>query len=117
MPEVQQVLPLVCTHEIASAIFNELTLGGRVAGDKVLVIGGANWQKNRIIQHLDEKLTQVKSLLSKMDKASKAAAAASALNSKAEIPDMGVLGGTKAYIRGRYGAQKELLEQLVKDLA
>ena len=112
-PQVAQ-LPLVCDDAIAKAIFCELTLGGLVAGDEVLVIGGANWQKNRIKSHLETKLAELKTIVAGFDTHSKAALAQAEV--RLNWTDLDTLAGTKAFIRGQYEAKIELLASLIKEL-
>lgn len=50
--------PLVCTEEIAKALCYEATFGGKCAQNpQVLVLAGALWQRNRILEYLKEQVT------------------------------------------------------------
>ena len=114
MPEqtLEQV-PLVCTPEVSKAIYNELTLCGRVKSDEVLVVGGANWQKNRIVQHLEEKLKELQTQIAKMNDASAKRAAALSARYPEEMDSLGTV---KSFIRGGLEEKIGLLQSLIGDL-
>lgn len=56
---------LICTPEIARAILERLSAKGRANVDRMLPIAAANWQRNRIAEHLRAKLVEAKRLLTK----------------------------------------------------
>lgn len=52
-----QSVPLVCTEEVVEAIYQELSMGGRVKVDICFAVKmAADWQRHRIIQELQSQL-------------------------------------------------------------
>jgi hypothetical protein len=100
-------VPLVCTPEISKAIHHELTLGGRVECGELLVVGGANWQKNRIIECLEGKLAELQAQLTKMNETS---ARRAAVLFPQEIDRLGTV---NSFFRGGLEGQIELLQFLI----
>jgi len=54
--QTQEELPLACTEEIAKALYDELSLCGRVEIKEELAIMAARWQRNRIVKYLESVL-------------------------------------------------------------
>jgi hypothetical protein len=91
--------------EIAKVIYDEATFGGRnAAHGKLLVQYGADWQKKRIVAHLQEKLGVAEETLVKIR-------GASDKNNDVSISDL-----SRAAPVFEHGAQIELLKLLISEL-
>src|ERR1700756_2532865 len=105
MAETLEQVPLVCTEEIAKAIHRELTCGGRVKADELVAIGAANWQRHRIVEHLNEKLQETQKLLAAMDESAKK------FSKNGHADEILTL---RCNLRGRLEGQVDLLKPLIE---
>ena len=93
-------IPLVCTIEIAKALYNELSVGGLAPVSFDLADAACRWQVNRIVEHLKVQL----------------AARQAEFKAPDAHPDA-LLATAQSYLRGRLEGQIDLLESLINDLA
>jgi hypothetical protein len=86
---------LVCKHGVAKAIRAEYPL----RQNEELILTGAFWQKDRILEHLLEKQHELQAQLAEMN--------------EVHAPDLVT---SRAFLRGRLEGQIELLESLIAKL-
>lgn len=98
-----QPSPLVLDAKIAKTINDSATCVG-MRGRKALIVSGATWQRERILQHLQEKLSGLQTAFDKSE---------SRGTDFAGDPGLGML---SVAVRGEYEKQIGLLQSLIYDL-